>query len=83
MKKSSLKNYIAFLEADAAANADARNYWMRKHELKYKELLEAKDEIAELKRRLDANSWICALRASLREDNERLREDNERLSKPL
>ena len=49
MKKSSLKNYIAFLEADAAANTDARNYWMRKHELKCKELLEAKDEIAELK----------------------------------
>ena len=29
MKKSSLKNYIALLEADAAANANARDYWMR------------------------------------------------------
>ena len=51
MKKSSLKNYIAFLEAAAAANAS--DHWMRQHELKDKELLKAKDEIAELKRRLD------------------------------
>ena len=50
MKKSSLKNYIAFLEAAAAANAS--DHWMRQHELKDKELLKAKDEIAELKRRL-------------------------------
>ena len=49
MKKSSLKNYIAFLEA-AAANAS--DHWMRQHELKDEELLKAKDEIAELKRRL-------------------------------
>jgi hypothetical protein len=50
MKKSSLKNYIAFLEAAAAANAT--DHWMRQYELKDKELLKAKDEIAELKRRL-------------------------------
>ena len=50
MKKSSLKNYIAFLEAAAAANAS--DHWMRQHELKDKELLEADNEIAELKRRL-------------------------------
>ena len=50
MKKSSLKNYIAFLEAAAAANAS--DHWMRQYELKDKELLKAKDEIAELKRRL-------------------------------
>ena len=50
MKKSSLKNYIAFLEAAAAANAT--DHWMRQHELKDNELLKAKDEIAELKRRL-------------------------------
>ena len=50
MKKSSLKNYIAFLEAAAAANAS--DHWMRQHELKDNELLKAKDEIAELKRRL-------------------------------
>ena len=48
MKKSSLKNYIAFLEAAAAANAS--DHWMRQYELKDKELLKAKDEIAELKR---------------------------------
>ena len=93
MKKSSLKNYIAFLEADAVANAS--DHWMRQHELKDKELLKAKDEIAELKRRLDDNGGICTLRAKLtaetcqetikrlREDNERLREDNERLSRLL
>ena len=78
MKKSSLKNYIAFS--------------MRQHDLKDRELLKAKDEIADLKRRLDENSWICTLRATLigetceetrarlREDNKRLQEDNERLS---
>ena len=38
MKKSSLKNYIAFS--------------MRQHDLKDRELLKAKGEIAELKRRL-------------------------------
>ena len=54
MKKSSLKNYIAFLEAAAAVNAG--NYWMRQHELKGKELLEAKDEIAELKADAAANA---------------------------
>ena len=88
MKKSSLKNYIAFLEADAAANAYARNYWMRKHELKVKELLKAKDEIAELKRKIDDNDGLCTLRAKLtgetcKETNDRLREDNERLSRLL
>ena len=77
MKKSSLKNYIAFS--------------MRQHDLKDRELLKAKDEIAELKMRLDDNSDLCALRAKLtgetcgeararlREDNERLQEDNDRL----
>ena len=95
MKKSSLKNYIALLEEDAAANANARDNWMHQNELRYKELLKAKDEIAELKRRLDDNGGLCTLRAKLagetcvetrvrlREDNERLREDNERLSRLL
>ena len=97
MKKSSLKNYIALLEAkdeiaelkaDAAKVQQARNYWMRQHELKGKELLEAKDEIAELKRRLGDNDGLCALRAKLtgetcKETNDRLREDNERLSRLL
>ena len=92
MKKSSLKNYIAFLEAkneiaelkaDAAANANARDYRMGQHELKDEELLKAKDEIAELKRRLE-RQWRALhseveTRARLQEDNERLREDNERL----
>ena len=50
MKKSSLKNYIAFLEAAAAENAT--DHWMRQYDLKDEELLKAKDEIAELKRRL-------------------------------
>ena len=80
MKKSSLKNYIAFLEAAAAANATDR--WMRQHELKDNELLKAKDEIAELKRRLDDNGGICTLRAKLtaetcQETIKRLREANE------
>ena len=84
MKKSSLKNYIAFLEAAVAVNVD--NYWMRQHELKDNELLKAKDEIAELKRRLDDNGGLCTLRAKLtgetcKETNDRLREDNERLSR--
>ena len=97
MKKSSLKNYIAFLEAkdeiaelkaDAAKVQQARNYWMRQHELKDKELLKAKDEIAELRRRLDDNGGLCTLRAKLtgetcKETNDRLREDNERLSRLL
>ena len=48
MKKSSLKNYIAFLEADIIANAS--DYWLNQYELKDKELLKAKDEIAELRR---------------------------------
>ena len=93
MKKSSLKNYIAFLEAAAAANAT--DHWMRQYDLKDNELLKAKDEIAELKRRLDDNGGLCTLRAKLtaetcketndrlREDNERLWEDNERLSSLL
>ena len=63
MKKSSLKNYIAFLEAAAAENAS--DHWMRQHELKDNELLKAKDEIAELKRRLDDNGTLSTLRAKL------------------
>ena len=112
MKKSSLKNYIAFLEAaadsathtrdywmreherrveellEADAVAKANDHWMRQHELKDKELLKAKDEIAELRRRLDDNGGLCTLRAKLigetcKETNDRLREDNERLSRLL
>lgn len=86
MKKSSLKNYIAFLEADIIANAS--DYWLNQYELKDKELLKAKDEIAELRRRLDDNGGLCTLRAKLigetcKETNDRLREDNERLSRLL
>ena len=112
MKKSSLKNYIAFLEEAADSATHARDYWMREHErrveelleadavanasdhwmrqyeLKDKELLKAKDEIAELRRRLDDNGGLCTLRAKLigetcKETNDRLREDNERLSRLL
>ena len=53
MKKSSLKNYIALLEATADSATHARDYWMREHERRVEELLEADNEIAELKRRLD------------------------------
>ena len=112
MKKSSLKNYITLLEAvadsathardywmreherrveellEADAVANASDHWMRQHELKDKELLKAKDEIAELRRRLDDNGGLCTLRAKLtgetcKETHDRLREDNERLSRLL
>ena len=52
MKKSSLKNYITLLEAAADSATYARDYWMREHERRVEELLEADNEIAELKRRL-------------------------------
>ena len=95
MKKSSLKKYITLLEAAADSATHARDYWMREHERRVKELLEADNEIAKLERRLDDNGGLCILRAKLtaetcqetikrlREDNERLREDNERLSRLL
>ena len=95
MKKSSLKNYITLLEAAADSAANARDYWMREHERRVQELLEADNEIAELKRRLDDNGGPCALRVKLTaetcgqaikrlwKDKERLREDNERLSRLL
>lgn len=41
MKKSSLKNYIAFLEEAADSATHARDYWMREHERRVEELLEA------------------------------------------
>ena len=88
MKKSSLKNYIAFLEAAADSATHARDYWMREYERRVEELLKAKDEIAELRRRLDDNGGLCTLRAKLtgetcKETHDRLREDNERLSRLL
>ena len=88
MKKSSLKNYITLLEAAADSARHARNYWMRQHERRVEELLEAGNKIAELKRRLDDNGGLCTLRAKLttetcEETLARLREDNERLSKLL
>ena len=88
MKKSSLKNYITLLEAAADSATYARDYWMREHERRVEELLEADNKIAELKRRLDDNGGLCTLRAKLttetcEETLARLREDNERLSKLL
>ena len=88
MKKSSLKKYITLLEAAADSATHARDYWMREHERRVEELLEADNEIAELKRRLDDNGGLCTLRAKLigetcKETNDRLREDNERLSRLL
>ena len=41
MKKSSLKNYITLLEAEADSATHARDYWMREHERMVEELLEA------------------------------------------
>ena len=86
MKKSSLKKYITLLEAAADSATHARDYWMREHERRVEELLEADNEIAELKRRLDDNGGLCTLRANLigetcKETNDRLLEDNERLSR--
>ena len=88
MKKSSLKNYITLLEAAADSATHARDYWMREHERRVEELLEADNKIAELKRRLDDDGGLCTLRAKLttetcEETLARLREDNERLSKLL
>ena len=84
MKKSSLKNYITLLEAAADSATYARDYWMREHERRVEELLEADNKIAELKRRLDDNGGLCTLRAKLttetcEETLARLLEDNERL----
>ena len=45
MKKSSLKNYITLLEAAADSATHARDYWMREHERRDEELLEAKHRI--------------------------------------
>ena len=56
MKKSSLKNYIALLEAAADSATYARDYWMREHERRVEELLEADNEIAELKADAAANA---------------------------
>ena len=56
MKKSSLKNYITLLEAAADSATHARDYWMREHERRVEELLEADNEIAELKADAAANA---------------------------
>ena len=82
MKKSSLKKYITLLEAAADSATHARDYWMREHERRVEELLEADNEIAKLERRLDDNCGLCALRAKLTNETcweamTRLREANE------
>ena len=56
MKKSSLKNYITLLEAAADSATYARDYWMHEHERRVEELLEADNEIAELKADAAANA---------------------------
>ena len=56
MKKSSLKNYITLLEAAADSATHARDYWMREHERRVEELLEADNKIAELKADSAANA---------------------------
>ena len=62
MKKSSLKNYITLLEAAADSAAHVRDYWIREHELRCEELLEAKNHISELKRGLlEAKNHIAEL----------------------
>ena len=59
MKKSSLKNYITLLEAAADSATHARDYWMREHERRVEELLEADNKIAELKADSAANASDC------------------------
>ena len=59
MKKSSLKNYITLLEAAADSATYARDYWMREHERRVEELLEADNKIAELKADSAANASDC------------------------
>ena len=59
MKKSSLKNYITLLEAAADSATHARDYWMREHERRVEELLEADNKIAELKADTAANASDC------------------------
>ena len=59
MKKSSLKNYITLLEEAADSATHARDYWMREYERRVKELLEADNEIAELKADAAANASDC------------------------
>ena len=56
MKKSSLKNYITLLEAAADSATHARDYWMREHERRVEELLEADNKIAERKADSAANA---------------------------
>ena len=61
MKKSSLKKYITLLEAAADSATHARDYWMREHERRVEELLEADNKIAELKVDSAANAsayWV-------------------------
>ena len=62
MKKSSLKKYITLLEAAADSATHARDYWMREHERRVEELLEADNEIAELKADAAANASDCLAR---------------------
>ena len=83
-----MSDYESLNEAAVSAASNARDYWMREHERRVEELLEADNKIAELKRRLDDNGGLCTLRAKLttetcEETLARLREDNERLSKLL
>ena len=90
MKKSSLKNYITLLEAAADSATHACDYWMREHERRVEELLEAKNRITLLEednerlRRLDDNGGPCALRVKLTAETcgqaiKRLWKDKERL----
>ena len=87
MKKSSLKKYITLLEAAADSATHARDYWMREHERRVEELLEADNEIAKLERRLDdsgnRNLGVKLTAETCEETIKRLREDNDRLSRLL
>ena len=75
MKKSSLKNYIAFLEAAADSATHARDYWMREHERRVKELLEADNQ--ELKAAAAANARDHWMRQHELKDNELLKAKDE------
>ena len=72
MKKSSLKKYITLLEAAADSATHARDYWMREHERRVEELLEADNEADAA-----ANATDRWMRQHELKDNELFKAENE------
>ena len=88
MKKSSLKHYVMLLETELGAVDRDRNYWMGQYDLKVAALIDANDEIKELRAKLGDNDELCALRAKLsgttcEEANASLREKNSELAEEV